>query len=241
MGRFETESQYQRTASRRSTMRLPLRKLVFWLHLGAAVSLGLVILLLAATGLLLAFESQILAWADRDSSRIQSPQQSTEPTAVRRPAGRDRGTPARSARDGGDLEARPDRGDGARSRPGGRRLRRPSSTRRHRAGIQLRARGDAHDHRASPLPRRRRRAAAARKVGDRRRQPGLPVRSVVGPVPMGATRARSRSVAQRGVVPRRPPTEGSRSQLAPRSRPVGVGSARAHRRLRAADVLRLGG
>ena len=42
-------------------MRLPLRKLVFWLHLGAAVSLGLVILLLAATGLLLAFESQILA------------------------------------------------------------------------------------------------------------------------------------------------------------------------------------
>ena len=63
-------------------MRLPLRKLVFWLHLGAAVSLGLVILLLAATGLLLAFESQILAWADRDSSRIQSPQQSTEPTAV---------------------------------------------------------------------------------------------------------------------------------------------------------------
>jgi uncharacterized iron-regulated membrane protein len=51
-------------------MRLPLRKLVFWLHLGVAVMGGLVILLLAATGLLLAYEAQIRAWADRDARLI---------------------------------------------------------------------------------------------------------------------------------------------------------------------------
>ena len=46
---------------------MPLRRLVFWLHLVVGVIAGLVILVLAVTGALLAFEPQILAAADRAS------------------------------------------------------------------------------------------------------------------------------------------------------------------------------
>jgi uncharacterized iron-regulated membrane protein len=54
-------------------MRLPLRKVLFWLHLGAALMAGAVILLMAATGLLLAYEAQITAWADRAGRRVEPP------------------------------------------------------------------------------------------------------------------------------------------------------------------------
>ena len=46
---------------------MPLRRIVFWLHLVVGVVAGLVILVLAVTGALLAFEPQILAAADRAS------------------------------------------------------------------------------------------------------------------------------------------------------------------------------
>lgn len=42
-----------------------LRKAVFWLHLIAGVVAGLVILVMSVTGVLLAYERQITAWADR--------------------------------------------------------------------------------------------------------------------------------------------------------------------------------
>ena len=51
-------------------MHLPLRKLLFWLHLTAALVAGLVILTMAATGLLLAYEAQITSWADREWRRV---------------------------------------------------------------------------------------------------------------------------------------------------------------------------
>ncbi|MBL8112392.1 MAG: PepSY domain-containing protein [Acidobacteria bacterium] len=41
------------------------RKILFWSHLVAGVSAGLVILVMSATGVLLAFEKQIVAFADR--------------------------------------------------------------------------------------------------------------------------------------------------------------------------------
>src|SRR5262245_9575091 len=66
-------------------MRLPLRTLVFWLHLAVAVVVGLVVLLLAGTGLLLAFESQILAFADRAASRVAAPSQAVTAAAVEGP------------------------------------------------------------------------------------------------------------------------------------------------------------
>jgi len=43
-----------------------LRKLFFWLHLTAGVAAGLVILVMAVTGVLLTYERQMLDWANRD-------------------------------------------------------------------------------------------------------------------------------------------------------------------------------
>jgi uncharacterized iron-regulated membrane protein len=43
-----------------------MRTAIFWLHLSAGVLAGLVVLLLSATGVLLAFERQIVAFAERD-------------------------------------------------------------------------------------------------------------------------------------------------------------------------------
>jgi uncharacterized iron-regulated membrane protein len=40
------------------------RKALFWLHLGAGVAAGLVIILLASTGTILAFQRQIISWSD---------------------------------------------------------------------------------------------------------------------------------------------------------------------------------
>ena len=43
-----------------------LRKTLFWLHLSAGVIAGIVILLMSATGVLLAFQKQIVSYAERD-------------------------------------------------------------------------------------------------------------------------------------------------------------------------------
>jgi uncharacterized iron-regulated membrane protein len=43
-----------------------LRRLLFWLHLAAGVLAGLVILLMSITGVVLTYERQLIAWADRD-------------------------------------------------------------------------------------------------------------------------------------------------------------------------------
>jgi uncharacterized iron-regulated membrane protein len=41
----------------------PFRRILFWAHLSAGVSAGIIILIMSATGVLLAYEPQILAWA----------------------------------------------------------------------------------------------------------------------------------------------------------------------------------
>jgi uncharacterized iron-regulated membrane protein len=46
---------------------MTLRKAVFWCHLPVGVAAGLVVLVMSATGVLLAFERQIVAWADGQS------------------------------------------------------------------------------------------------------------------------------------------------------------------------------
>jgi uncharacterized iron-regulated membrane protein len=43
-----------------------LRKTFFWLHLGAGLSAGAIVFIMSVTGVLLTYERQILAWADRD-------------------------------------------------------------------------------------------------------------------------------------------------------------------------------
>ncbi len=43
-----------------------MRKVVFWSHLIAALTAGLLILLMSVTGVLLTYERQLIAWSDRD-------------------------------------------------------------------------------------------------------------------------------------------------------------------------------
>jgi len=45
-------------------MTLPLRRFVFWMHLVAGVSAGLVVLMMSITGVMLAYEKQIIRWAE---------------------------------------------------------------------------------------------------------------------------------------------------------------------------------
>ncbi len=49
------------------------RALLFWFHLVAGVLGGLLILIMSATGVLLAFQPQILEWLERDQRRIVAP------------------------------------------------------------------------------------------------------------------------------------------------------------------------
>jgi uncharacterized iron-regulated membrane protein len=50
-----------------------LRKIIFWLHLTAGVLAGVVILAMSVTGVLLAFERQIVALAERDIRTVTPP------------------------------------------------------------------------------------------------------------------------------------------------------------------------
>jgi uncharacterized iron-regulated membrane protein len=50
---------------------VPLRRIIFWLHLVTGVLAGLVIGVMSVTGVLLAFERQIVAFAERDVRTVQ--------------------------------------------------------------------------------------------------------------------------------------------------------------------------
>jgi uncharacterized iron-regulated membrane protein len=52
---------------------MPLRQIIFWLHLMTGVMAGLVIGVMSVTGVLLAFERQIIAFAERDVRTVQPP------------------------------------------------------------------------------------------------------------------------------------------------------------------------
>jgi uncharacterized iron-regulated membrane protein len=52
---------------------IPWRQIIFWLHLGTGVVAGLVIGVMSVTGVLLAFERQIVAFAERDVRTVQPP------------------------------------------------------------------------------------------------------------------------------------------------------------------------
>lgn len=45
-------------------MPLPLRRFVFWMHLAAGAAAGVIILVMSVTGVVLAYEKQIIRWAD---------------------------------------------------------------------------------------------------------------------------------------------------------------------------------
>ena len=50
-----------------------LRKIIFWCHLPVGVIAGIVILIMCVTGVLLAYEKQIILWADTSSYRAAAP------------------------------------------------------------------------------------------------------------------------------------------------------------------------
>jgi uncharacterized iron-regulated membrane protein len=54
-------------------LKLPLRTAVFWTHLAIGLAAGLVILVMSVSGLLLTYERQILAWAERDYRSTPAP------------------------------------------------------------------------------------------------------------------------------------------------------------------------
>jgi len=58
------------------------RKVLFWLHLTCGVTTGLVVLMMSVTGVLLAYERQILAWADRAHDAEPAPGAARQPLAA---------------------------------------------------------------------------------------------------------------------------------------------------------------
>lgn len=58
------------------------RKVVFWLHLIAGVVAGVVIFIMSATGVALAFEKEIVAWAERDVRRVAPPTTDAKPLGL---------------------------------------------------------------------------------------------------------------------------------------------------------------
>ncbi|AEI67447.1 PepSY-associated TM helix domain-containing protein [Corallococcus macrosporus] len=49
------------------------RNILFWIHLLVGVAAGLVIAIMSFTGVVLAFEKQLIAWAERDARTVQVP------------------------------------------------------------------------------------------------------------------------------------------------------------------------
>jgi len=58
------------------------RKTLFWLHLTCGVTAGLVVLMMSVTGVLLAYERQVLAWADRGHYAERAPGAARQPLAA---------------------------------------------------------------------------------------------------------------------------------------------------------------
>lgn len=59
-----------------------MRKALFWLHLVTGVAVGLLVLIMSATGVILTYERQILEWADRDYRSEPQPGNSRVKTQV---------------------------------------------------------------------------------------------------------------------------------------------------------------
>ena len=54
-----------------------MRKILFWGHLIVGCAAGLVILILSVTGVLLAYERQVIAWVDRDLRHLPAAEGTT--------------------------------------------------------------------------------------------------------------------------------------------------------------------
>lgn len=52
---------------------MTLRKLIFWPHLVAGISVGIIVAIMSATGIAISFEREILRWIDRDVRTVSVP------------------------------------------------------------------------------------------------------------------------------------------------------------------------
>ena len=64
-----------------------LRRIIFWTHLIVGVTAGLVVLIMSVTGVLLTYEKQMLAWADRPSG-LATPPAGARPLPIEQLVGR---------------------------------------------------------------------------------------------------------------------------------------------------------
>ncbi|NTX56474.1 PepSY domain-containing protein [Myxococcus sp. CA039A] len=55
-------------------MALPLRKPLFWIHLVVGVVVGIVVAIMSVTGVAIAFESQVLEWAEAEARAVPAPE-----------------------------------------------------------------------------------------------------------------------------------------------------------------------
>jgi uncharacterized iron-regulated membrane protein len=70
---IDQQQGYPPAAELRVGQRTSLRQVIFWLHLATGVVAGLIIGVMSATGVLLAFENQMTAWAERAVRTIPPP------------------------------------------------------------------------------------------------------------------------------------------------------------------------
>ncbi|WP_426746441.1 PepSY-associated TM helix domain-containing protein [Myxococcus faecalis] len=54
-------------------MALPFRKTLFWIHLVVGVVVGIVVAIMSVTGVAIAFENQVLDWADSEARTVSAP------------------------------------------------------------------------------------------------------------------------------------------------------------------------
>ena len=148
-----------------------LRTAVFWLHLAAGVTAGLVILVMSVTGALLALKPQILNAIDKDVRFVTPPEEGSRLGVHAIVASVQRERPgARPATV--TLQADPGVGRG-RPRPRRHDLRRSLFRPRARRGIDARADVVPDGGRLAPVARRVRRQSRDRARRHRRQQPRL--------------------------------------------------------------------
>ncbi|MBC7983558.1 MAG: PepSY domain-containing protein, partial [Candidatus Obscuribacterales bacterium] len=56
---------------------MTIRKSIFWLHLGSGLTAGIIVAIMSATGVAIAFEAEILQWIDRDVRTVVVPANAT--------------------------------------------------------------------------------------------------------------------------------------------------------------------
>ena len=87
-------------------MKLPLRPLLFWFHLVTGLAAGLIVFAMAATGLLLTYERQLVERADAPVSRVASGAAS-EPLPIEEQVRRALGESTRAVPPGLTISAAP--------------------------------------------------------------------------------------------------------------------------------------